>query len=80
MKSVLRFPASFQSISASEAAYIIGGAEVDGVTAFLDNVSKLSKLFNYMACVFSATSAMLNNFLSVYNTIKSMNEYIEKNF
>lgn len=76
----LRYPAAFCLVSAQEAGELYGGAESTGFAAFLDNVGKLSKIFNYMARIFSSTSAMLNNFLSVYNSIQQLNEYIEKNF
>ena len=33
-----------------------------------------------MARIFSSTSAMLNNFITTYNTVKQLNEYIDQNF
>jgi len=33
-----------------------------------------------MARIFSSTSAMLNNFITIYNTVKQLNEFIANNF
>ena len=46
----------------------------------LSNIEKVSKVFNYMARIFSSTSAMLNNFITIYNTVKQLNEFISNNF
>lgn len=54
-----------------------GGA---GFADMLNNISKISKVFNYMARFFSSTSAMLNNFITAYNTLQDLNSYIQKNF
>ena len=40
----------------------------------------MSKILNFMARIFSSTSAMLNNFITTYNTVKQLNEYIDQNF
>lgn len=49
-------------------------------TTVLSNIEKVSKVFNYMARIFSSTSAMLNNFITIYNTVKQLNEFISNNF
>ncbi len=46
----------------------------------LSNIEKVSKVFNYMARIFSSTSAMLNNFITIYNTVKQLNEFISTIF
>ena len=46
----------------------------------LSNIEKVSKVFNYMARIFSSASAMLNNFITIYNTVKQLNEFISNNF
>ena len=46
----------------------------------LSNIEKISKVFNYMARIFSSTSSMLNNFITIYNTVKQLNEFIDNNF
>lgn len=54
-----------------------GGA---GFADVLNNIRKISKVFNFMARFFSSTSAMLNNFITAYNTLQDLNSYIQKNF
>lgn len=80
----LVLPAACLPLSPAEADAIIGGADTttstDGLGTMLSNVEKISKVFNYMARIFSSTSAMLNNFLTIYNTMKQLNEFIDNNF
>lgn len=74
-------PGSYTEFTPEEALSVIGGAdETSGFSAFLDNVSKFSKVLNYMARIFSSTSSMLNNFITAYNTLQQLNRYISKNF
>lgn len=72
---------SYTEFTPEEALSVIGGAdETSGFSAFLDNVSKLSKVLNYMVHIFSATSARFNTFITAYNTLQQLNEYIGENF
>lgn len=78
--SSLLLPARFVPVHPDEAQDILGGAQASGFEGALDNISKISKVFNFMARIFSSTSSMLNSFLTVYKTIQQLNEYIENNF
>lgn len=78
--SSLLLPAHFASIHPEEALSILGGSQTSGFDSALDNISKISKVFNFMARIFSSTSSMLNSFLTIYNTIQQLNQYIENNF
>ena len=78
----LILPAACRPLSPAEADAVLGGAATDdsGFTTVLSNIEKVSKVFNYMARIFSSTSAMLNNFITIYNTVKQLNEFIANNF
>ena len=81
MNSPLKYPVSYTEITPEEALSVISGADnTRGFSAFLDNVSKFSKVLNYMARIFSSTSSMLNNFITAYNTLQQLNEYIRENY
>lgn len=83
MNSPLRYPVAYTALSAEESLSVIGGAaanDTSGFSTFLDNISKFSKVLNYMARIFSATSSMFNNFITAYNTLQQLNEYISDNF
>lgn len=81
MNSPLKYPVSYTEITPEEALSVIGGADnTSGFSAFLNNVSKFSKVLNYMARIFSSTSSMLNNFITAYNTLQQLNEYISENY
>lgn len=80
MEHPLIYPAHYSPLPAEEAACISGGAEATGFALFLENVGKISKVLNFMARIFSSSSAMLNNFITTYNTITQLNDYIDKNF
>ena len=80
MKNELTLPAQFTPVTADEAVSLCGGAETEGFDLFLENIGKISKVLNFMARIFSSSSAMLNNFLTTYNTIQQLNDYIDKNF
>ena len=79
----LTLPAACRPLSPAEAD-AVGGADTatddSGFTTVLSNIEKVSKVFNYMARIFSSTSAMLNNFITIYNTVKQLNEFISNNF
>lgn len=74
---MLRLPAQCTPLAREELDTVTGGEGFDDV---LNNISKISKVFNYMARFFSSTSAMLNNFITAYNTLQDLNNYIQKNF
>lgn len=76
----LKFPASYSALIPEEARALFGGADVFGFALVLDDIGKVSKVLNFMARIFSSTSAMLNNFITTYNTVKQLNEYIDQNF
>ena len=80
----LTLPAACRLLSPAEADAVLGGADTatdDGsFTTVLSNIEKVSKVFNYMARIFSSTSSMLNNFITIYNTVKQLNEFISNNF
>lgn len=80
----LTLPAACRPLSPAEADAVLGGADTatddSGFTTVLSIIEKVSKVFNYMARIFSSTSAMLNNFITIYNTVKQLNEFIANNF
>ena len=78
----LTLPADCRLISLDEAEAVVCGASSsdDGFSNVLSNIEKISKVFNYMARIFSSTSSMLNNFITIYNTVKQLNEFIDNNF
>lgn len=78
----LTLPADCRLLSLDEAEAIVCGASSsdDGFSNVLSNIEKISKVFNYMARIFSSTSSMLNNFITIYNTVKQLNEFIDNNF
>ena len=74
-------PAACCLLSPAEADAVVGGADTtEGFGTVLNNIEKVSKVFNFMARIFSSTSAMLNNFITIYNTVKQLNEFIDNNF
>lgn len=79
--SAQMLPGSYTEFAPEEALSVIGGAdETSSFSAFLNNVSKFSKVLNYMARIFSSTSSMLNNFITAYNTLQRLNQYIRENY
>lgn len=78
----LTLPADCRLLSLDEAKAVVCGASSsdDGFSNVLSNIEKISKVFNYMARIFSSTSSMLNNFITIYNTVKQLNEFIDNNF
>lgn len=79
----LTLPADCRLLSLDEAEAVICGASSTsegGFSDVLSNIEKVSKVFNYMARIFSSTSSMLNNFITIYNTVKQLNEFISNNF
>ena len=78
----LTLPADCRLLSLDEAEAVVCGASSsdDGFSNVLSNIEKISKVFNFMARIFSSTSSMLNNFITIYNTVKQLNEFIDNNF
>ncbi len=78
----LTLPADCRLLSLDEAEAVVCGVSSsdDGFSNVLSNIEKISKVFNYMARIFSSTSSMLNNFITIYNTVKQLNEFIDNNF
>ena len=78
----LTLPVDCRLLSLDEAEAVVCGASSsdDGFSNVLSNIEKISKVFNYMARIFSSTSSMLNNFITIYNTVKQLNEFIANNF
>lgn len=78
----LTLPADCRLLSLDEAEAVVCGASSsdDGFSNVLSNIEKISKVFNYMARIFSSNSSMLNNFITIYNTVKQLNEFIDNNF
>lgn len=78
----LTLPVDCRLLSLDEAEAVVCGASSpdDGFSNVLSNIEKISKVFNYMARIFSSTSSMLNNFITIYNTVKQLNEFIDNNF
>lgn len=78
----LTLPADCRLLSLDEAEAVVCGTSSsdDGFSNVLSNIEKISKVFNYMARIFSSTSSMLNNFITIYNTVKQLNEFIDNNF
>ena len=76
----LKFPAFYSLLSPEETHTLFGGADASGFALVLEDIGKVSKVLNFMARIFSSTSAMLNNFITTYNTVKQLNEYIDQNF
>ena len=68
------------ALMARDAGIVDTATDDSGFTTVLSNIEKVSKVFNYMARIFSSTSAMLNNFITIYNTVKQLNEFISNNF
>ena len=76
----LHFDCRLLSLDEAEAVVCGASSSDDGFSNVLSNIEKISKVFNYMARIFSSTSSMLNNFITIYNTVKQLNEFIDNNF
>lgn len=72
----LTLPAACRPLSPAEADAVLGGADTatdeGSFTTVLSNIEKVSKVFNYMARIFSSTSAMLNNFITIQKKTASI--------
>lgn len=83
MRNEISYPAHYAVLTQTECLELFSGAtqpQVTGISEFMSTVSKLSKVFGYVARLFSLTSSMLNNINSFYTTWNALSNYIEKNF
>lgn len=67
----LKMPANYAAIDAEEMTYLVGG-ETTGWQMFKD----IGTLFNYIARVFSAGSSIVNNVVTIVDTVKKLNDFI----
>ena len=64
-------PANYAAIDAEEMTYLVGG-ETTGSQMFKD----IGTLFNYIARVFSAGSSIINNVVTIVDTVKKINSFV----
>lgn len=69
----IKMPANYAAIDAEEMTYLIGG-ETTGWQMFKD----VGTLFNYIARVFSAGSSIINNVVTIVDTVKKLNDFFPK--
>ena len=67
----IKMPANYAAIDAEEMTYLVGG-ETTGWQMFKD----VGTLFNYIARVFSAGSSIINNIVTIYDTVSKLNTFI----
>ena len=64
-------PANYAAIDAEEMTYLVGGETTAG------RCSRISApLFNYIARVFSAGSSIINNVVTIVDTVKKINSFV----
>ena len=76
MNNEIKMPASFAAIDENEMVYLQGGATTEA-TAW-DVFLNVGKLFNYIARVFSAGSSIINNVVTIVDTVKKLNDFFPK--
>ena len=69
----IKMPANYAAIDAEERTYLVGG-ETTGWQMFKD----VGTLFNYIARVFSAGSSIINNVVTIVDTVKKLNDFFPK--
>ena len=69
----IKMPANYAAIDAEEMTYLVGG-ETNGWQMFKD----VGTLFNYIARVFSAGSSIINNVVTIVDTVKKLNDFFPK--
>ena len=69
----IKMPANSAAIDAEEMTYLVGG-ETTGWQMFKD----VGTLFNYIARVFSAGSSIINNVVTIVDTVKKLNDFFPK--
>lgn len=67
----LKMPANYAAIDAEEMTYLVCG-ETTGWQMFKD----IGTLFNYIARVFSAGSSIINNVVTIVDTVKKINSFV----
>lgn len=67
----LKMPANYAAIDAEEMTYLVAG-ETTGWQMFKD----IGTLFNYIARVFSAGSSIINNVVTIVDTVKKINSFV----
>lgn len=73
MNYEIKMPANYAAIDAEEMTYLVGG-ETTGWQMFKD----VGTLFNYIARVFSAGSSIINNVVTIVDTVKKLNDFFPK--
>ena len=69
----IKMPANYAAIDAEEMTYLVGG-ETTGWQMFKD----VGTPFNYIARVFSAGSSIINNVVTIVDTVKKLNDFFPK--
>ena len=69
----IKMPANYAAIDAEEMTYLVGG-ETTGWQMFKD----VGTLFNYIARVFSAGSSIINNVVTIVDTVEKLNDFFPK--
>ena len=67
----LKMPANYAPIDAEEMTYLVVG-DTTGWQMFKD----IGTLFNYIARVFSAGSSIINNVVTIVDTVKKINSFV----
>ena len=83
MRNEILYPAHYVALTQTECLELFSGAtqtHTTGISEFMSTISKLSKVFSYVARLFSVTSSMLNNINTFYTTWNTLSDYVEKNF
>lgn len=83
MRNEILYPAHYAALTQTECLELFSGATqtpTTGIAGFMATVSKLSKVFNYVARLFSVTSSILNNINTFYTTWNTLSDYVQKNF
>lgn len=73
MNNEIKLPAAYAAIDENEMVYLNGGSITDtqGWLIFMN----VGTLFNYIARVFSAGSAIVNNIKVIVTTIQTLNNF-----
>ena len=67
----LKMPAHYAAIEMEEMTYLVGGATT-GWQMFKD----VGTMFNYVARIFSASSSIVNNVVTIVDTFKKLDDLI----
>lgn len=69
----IKMPANYAAIDAEEMTYLVGG-ETSAWQLFKD----IGTMFNYIARVFSAGSSIVNNVVTIVDTVQKLNTFLPK--